>query len=65
MIARLHLIARLLTFAAASWILAVIFWAVATGAKGMTPPLLVVRIFIGGAITQLLLWVTAKVARRT
>lgn len=61
MIARLRLIARLITFAAAMWILAAVIWALATGAKGVTTP--VVWLFIGGMIAQLILWLISRMAR--
>jgi hypothetical protein len=64
MIARLHLFARLLSFAAALWILALVVWGLATGAKHLETPLLAVWLFIAATIAQLALWLLSKAVRR-
>ena len=65
MIAHLHLITRLVTFASASWILAVVVWSLATGAKDVETPLIAVWVLIAGIVAQLLLWLIRIVARRS
>jgi hypothetical protein len=63
MITRLRLIVRLLTFAVALWILAVVIWGMVTGTKHTETPLVAVWIFIGGMVVQLLLWLISKAVR--
>ena len=63
MIVTLRLITRLITFAAACWILALILWRLATGAKHIDTPIVALWIFIIGLFAQLLLWLVNKVAR--
>jgi hypothetical protein len=64
-ISRLRLITRLLTFAVALWILAVVFWGLATGAKHIATPLFAVWLLIAGFVVQLVLWLIHNAARRS
>jgi hypothetical protein len=63
-IARLGLIARMLSFAAVCWVLAVIVWGMMTGTKQIETPKLAVWLFLGGLLAQLLLWLLGKAVRR-
>jgi hypothetical protein len=64
-IGRLALFVRLVVFVAASWIVAVVIWGLATGVKPIETPLVAVWIVICGLIAQLSLWFISKVTRRT
>jgi hypothetical protein len=63
-IARLQLVVRLLTLSAASWILALVFWGLATGIKPIETPLVAVWLLIAGLVAQLGLWTISKTVRR-
>jgi hypothetical protein len=64
MIARLHLVARLVSFAGASWIVAVVFWGLATGVRHIETPLIAVWMFIAGIAAQLVLWLISRLQSR-
>lgn len=64
MIARFDLIVRLVTFAAALWIVAVVVWGLATGEKQIETPLIAVWLLIGGMVAQLILWLVRKARRQ-
>ena len=61
--ARLDLIMRLVTFAAASWILAVVVWGLATGEKHIETPFIAVWLLIASIIARLGLWLVRKARR--
>ena len=64
MIARLGFAAQMISLAAALWILAVVFWGLATGEKQVTP-VLAIWIFIAGMLARLALWLISKMARQS
>jgi hypothetical protein len=64
MIGRLRLAARLLSFAAASWILLLMLWGLITGARHIAIPQVALWLFVAGIISQLGLWLVSKAVRR-
>ncbi len=62
--ARLDLIARLVTFAAALWISAVVVWGLATGEKQIETPFIAVWLLIAGIVARLSLWLVRKARRQ-
>jgi hypothetical protein len=63
-IARLQTFAHLATFAAALWILAVVGWGFATGAKDIEAPPIALWLLVAGVVAQLSLRLVNHVVRR-
>lgn len=63
MITRTCAMARWVAFAAANWIMVLMFWGLISGTKHMAIPQLAVWIFIGAKATQLCLRLASKVVR--
>jgi hypothetical protein len=63
MIVRLHAITRLLTLAAAVWILLVVVMSFVTKAIHIWMPPFIVWLLTGGFVAQLVLWLVIRVRR--
>jgi hypothetical protein len=65
MIARAQLVARLVNFATATWILGVVIWGLIAGKQHIQTPRIAVWLFIAAALVRLLLWSVSKAATRS